>query len=106
MARINSSLNILIFFFSLFIFTTIEGHIPCNTDKDCPRYFCPPPLTPTCIKFFCKCNRSLPLVHVGGFNVVIGSHDKFGRFPPNKTSTNEFLSCTNQNQFMHLYTND
>lgn len=39
---------------------------------------------------------------IGDLNAVIGSHENFGIFPPNKTSTNEFLSWTNQNEFFIL----
>ncbi|XP_058727676.1 uncharacterized protein LOC131599287 [Vicia villosa] len=55
MVQISSFLNILIFFLFLCIVTNVEGHIPCQTNQDCPRYFCPPPLTPICVKYFCKC---------------------------------------------------
>lgn len=33
-----------------------------------------------------------PSCMIGDFNVVIGSHEKFGSFPSNKTSTDDFYS--------------
>lgn len=49
-------------------------------------------------------NPSL-LSMLGNLNAAIESHEKFGRCPPKNTSTNEFLSFTNQNELMHLDNN-
>lgn len=42
---------------------------------------------------------------IGDSNAVISSYEKFDRCPPNKTSIDEFLKWTNQNELMHLKTN-
>lgn len=43
---------------------------------------------------------------IGDLNAIIGSHEKLGRWPPNKTSTSEFLIWTNQNELIHFDTNE
>ncbi|KEH38199.1 putative Late nodulin [Medicago truncatula] len=58
MAQIPRYFYAFIIFLYLFHVATTNRflyRIGCDTSNDCPSYMCPPPLSPRCTKFYCKC---------------------------------------------------
>lgn len=39
---------------------------------------------------------------IGDFNAVLGTHEKYGRYLPNKTFSDEYLNWNNSNNLIHL----